>query len=144
MPIKTENYNITNIRLNFYQIWSITMVLPRVYKNGKSGGLGDVNMYEYTFIRKKGNKMTDRMEEMELEETDENYTIYKWGDKFTKTDTWILASNTYDKGKNEKFRRFIIGSIKEYSYNEKEKKFRKDDRKIKESINIQKDILKKI
>jgi hypothetical protein len=46
---KTDNYNIGKIRLNFYEIWSITRILPVVYRGGKSGNLCGLNVYEYTF-----------------------------------------------------------------------------------------------
>lgn len=138
---ETENYNKGTIRLNFFEIWSITKIIPMVYKGGKSGNLTGLNVYEYTF--KVRNNLVDNFRELEINDTDNyniNFTIYKWDDKFTKTADWIIASNTRKEELNEAFIKYIKTNVKLHKYNGKS--FKSDDKTIKESIGKNKEILR--
>lgn len=90
-----ENYFITSVNLNFYQIWSIFNTLPRIYQTGKC-------KYEWRF------------QKMENEPV---FCVYDWNNNrpLLQTKSWYIGSNTNDETKISEFLKILCDAIECYN-----------------------------
>jgi len=91
----SENYFITSVNLNFYQIWSLFNELPIIHKNGKC-------KYEWRFQQKPGYPI---------------FCIYDWKNpkSLLQTKKWYIGSNTQDEEKNSEFLKNLCDAIECYN-----------------------------
>jgi hypothetical protein len=90
-----ENYFITSVNLNFYQIWSIFNEIPIIYKNGKC-------KYEWRFQQNQGEPI---------------FCIYDWNNpnSLLQTKKWYIGSNTNNEEKNSEFLKNLCDAIECYN-----------------------------
>jgi hypothetical protein len=93
----TENYFITSINLNFYQIWSIFNTLPRIHKSGKC-------KYEWRFQKSK-------------DDDEPIFCIYDWNNpkSLLQTKKWYIGCNTNDQDKIAEFLKILGDAIECYN-----------------------------
>jgi hypothetical protein len=91
----SENYFITSVNLNFYQIWSIFNEIPIIHKNGKC-------KYEWRFQQKPGEPI---------------FCIYDWNNPKTllQTKKWYIGSNVKDDEKISNFLKNLCDAVECYN-----------------------------
>lgn len=90
-----ENYFITSVNLNFYQIWAIFNTLPLIHTSGKC-------KYEWRFQKSKNEPI---------------FCIYDWNNSksLLQTKKWYIGSNTNDHDKISEFLKLLCDAIECYN-----------------------------
>ena len=90
-----NNYFITSVNLNFYQMWCMFNTMPVIYKSGKC-------KYEWKFKK---------------ENTDVVFCIYDWNNKnsLLRTKKWYIGSNTEDKVQIAEFLKILCDAVECYN-----------------------------
>ena len=91
----TENYFITSINLNFYQIWSIFNTLPLIHTHGKC-------KYEWRFQKSKDEPI---------------FCIYDWNNtkSLLQTKKWYIGCNVNNDDKIAEFLKTLCDAIECYN-----------------------------
>lgn len=91
----SENYFITSVNLNFYQIWSIFNEIPIIHKNGKC-------KYEWRFQQNPREPI---------------FCIYDWNNPKTllQTKKWYIGSNVKDDEKISNFLKNLCDAVECYN-----------------------------
>lgn len=101
LEIIQEVHYVTNIKMNFYQIWSIFGVLPNVYEKGKSGYLNDnCKYYEY-----------------KIKGPNAFFTVGAWNMKgsFLQENKWNISTTTNNQSDIKSFLEHLYKALELYS-----------------------------